>query len=137
VDAEEVTRLRVVLTRLARRLRQTAGPGITPSQLSVLFTVDRSGPLTPGELADLEEVQPPTVSRIIGGLEGDGLVTRTAAEGDRRTAVVAITPAGRKTLSQIQLRRDVWLARRTDSLNERDGASLAAALPVLERLLGE
>ena len=132
-----MTRLRVALTRLARRLRQTAGPGITPSQLSVLFTVDRSGPLTPGELADLEEVQPPTVSRIIGGLEGEGLVTRTAAQGDRRTAVVAITPLGRKTLQDIQLRRDAWLARRTDSLQPEDSATLAAALPVLERLLGE
>lgn len=132
-----MTRLRVVLTRLARRLRQTAGPGITPSQLSVLYTVDRSGPLTPGELAELEEVQPPTVSRIIGGLEGEGLVTRTAAQGDRRTAVVAITPLGRQTLQDIQLRREAWLARRTDALGPDDSAVLAAALPVLERLLGE
>jgi DNA-binding MarR family transcriptional regulator len=134
-DDETVNRLRMVVLRLSRRLRQQVHSGITPSQLSALAMVDRHGPLTLGDLANLENVQPPSISRIVGALEGEGWVERTADERDRRVSLVQTTAAGRRELRQIRSERSAWLRRRLDSLDEADRRCLAVALPALERLL--
>ena len=134
VDPDEVTRLRLAVLRLARRLRQEAGDEVTSSQLSALSAIARSGPLTLGELAELERVQPPSITRIVGALEGDGLVERTPHPTDGRVTVVRLTPAGRGLLRRVRNRRDAWLADRLGSLDGRDRDVLAAARPVLERL---
>src|SRR5437868_2714230 len=91
-------RLRLLATRMARRLRQEAGTGLSPSQLSALSTIHGHGPVTLGALADLERVAPPSVTRVVSKLESGGLVGRQIDDGDRRVVRVAITPAGDELL---------------------------------------
>jgi DNA-binding MarR family transcriptional regulator len=137
LDLATVTRLRMALLRVSRRLRQQAHSGITPSQLSALSTVERHGPLTLGDLAGLENVQPPSISRIVGALEGEGYVERAPDDTDRRVALVRITDRGTAELRQIRAERDAWLADRLDRLSANERRRLLASLPVLERLLAE
>jgi DNA-binding MarR family transcriptional regulator len=137
LDLATVTRLRMALLRVSRRLRQQAHSGITPSQLSALSTVERHGPLTLGDLAGLENVQPPSISRIVGALEGEGYVERAPDDTDRRVALVRITDSGTAELRQIRAERDAWLADRLDRLSANERRRLLASLPVLERLLAE
>lgn len=131
---EMAARLRLATARLARQLRQQAGTGLTPSQQSALVSIDLQGPLTLGRLAKIEQVAPPTVTRIVGKLEEDGLVSRTVDEADRRIARVTITTEGRRRLDHSRRRRNAWLAQR---LGEFDAAQLddvEAALRVMEAL---
>lgn len=137
VDRETVTRLRIALLRIGRRLRQRTHTGVTPSQLSALSMVERRGPLTLGELAALENVQPPSISRIVGALEGEGLVERAPDEHDRRVAVVRVTKKGAAELGQVREERDAWLADALEALDGAERRRLLAALPALEALLGE
>lgn len=137
LDEETASRLRLAVMRLARRLRQESPPGITQSQLSALVVVDRLGPITIGELAARENVQPPTISRIVGSLEGEGWVERIADESDRRVALVRSTPKARRELARIREERNAYLARRLATLPADDLAAVLAALPALERLLRE
>ena len=97
-DTQLASRLRLAVMRLARVLRQKAQDPITPSQLSALVSVERDGPVTLGELAALESVQPPTMTRIVAALEEQGLVAREADPADRRVSRLDITAAGRKLL---------------------------------------
>src|SRR5262249_30307067 len=98
-DAAEVAaRLRLSATRLARRLRQEAGMGLTPSQLAVLATVGNHGPLTLGALAEREQVAPPSITKAVAKLEADGLLVRTPDPTDRRVHHVACTAAGAELL---------------------------------------
>lgn len=136
-DAELVSRLRLSVLRLSRRLRQHAAPGVTPSQLSVLSTLHHHGPLTLGDLAGHEAVQPPSVTRMVAALEEAGLVTRTGSAADRRTVVAQLTPSGRRSVEEIRRRRDAWLAARLGELSERERSDLSEAVPLLERLLEE
>ncbi|MEZ5145104.1 MAG: MarR family transcriptional regulator [Acidimicrobiales bacterium] len=136
LDPELVSRLRLAVMRLARRMRQQGNQALTPSQLSTLSTIERDGPLTLGRVAELENVQPPSVSRIVGALEGDGLVERMVHETDRRSALVAITPAGEGALEAIRSDREAWLGEQVARLTPGERRRLDAALPVLERLLG-
>jgi DNA-binding MarR family transcriptional regulator len=99
--------------------------------------VERRGPLTLGELATLENVQPPSISRIVGALEGEGLVERTADEHDRRVAVVQATAKGARELQAIRQERDAWLADALDGLTATDRKQILDALPALEGLLDE
>lgn len=130
-------RLRLVVTRLARRLRQQAEAPISPTQSAALATIERRGPLTLGELAELERVQPPTVTAAVGRLEEQGLVDRRRDPEDRRVARVQVTAAGRKLLKETRSRTSAYLERRVDELSARDRATLERAAAVLERLLEE
>src|SRR5215212_4988307 len=87
--------LRLAVTRTARRLRQEAGGGLTPSLTAALGTVELHGPLSPSALAARERIQRPTATRLLARLEEDGLVARTPDPGDGRGRLVAITDAGR------------------------------------------
>jgi DNA-binding MarR family transcriptional regulator len=136
VDDSDIARLRVAIARLARRLRTSSGGGITPSQLSVLFTVEARGPLTPGELAEREGVRPPTITRIVAYLEDEGMLSRRPGE-DRRTTLVEVTDQARQTLADIRQRRDAWLSERLAKLSDEDLEAVTEVLPVLERLLLE
>jgi DNA-binding MarR family transcriptional regulator len=127
----------MVLLRLARRLRQQVHTGITPSQLSALSAIENHGPLTLGDLAALENVQPPSISRIVGALEGEGYVDRAADVNDRRVALVRVTAKGNRELSKIRSERDAWLREQLARLTPTDRQRLAAAVPVLEALLAE
>lgn len=132
--ADTVVRLQMTTTRLARRLRREAGASLTPSQLSVMSSIHRSGPITLGGLAECERVAPPTITRVVAKLEADGLVERIPDPLDRRVARVATTAAGEDLVSQSRQRKVAWLAQRFDQLPARDQARIAAALDALERL---
>ena len=137
LDDATASRLRLAILRLARRLRQESPPGITPSQLSALASIDHLGPVAIGDLAAHENVQPPTISRIVGTLEGDGWVERIADESDRRVALVRATPKAHRELARIRRDRNVYLARRLASLDPDEVETVLRALPALERILQE
>jgi DNA-binding MarR family transcriptional regulator len=128
-------RLRLAVMRLARRLRQEAEPGITPSQLAALSSIARLGPLTLGALSSVERVRPPTMTRIVAGLEEAELVTRRADPNDRRVAHVALTPKGQRFVHRSRTRKDAYLAARMRSLDADDLATLDAAAAIVERIM--
>jgi DNA-binding MarR family transcriptional regulator len=136
-QADLAVRLRLAIARTARRLRQEAGAELSPSQTAALATVDRHGPLTPSELAVREQIQRPTVTRIIARLEERGLVQRTRDPQDGRSSLVALTPAGRELLVRGRTRKDAYLSRRLRELDGDDRATLERAAAILERLLEE
>ena len=129
------SRLRMVVARLSRRLRQEANEGATPSQLAALATVERHGPITLGDLAGHERVRPPTMTRIVGGLEEARLVRREVDPSDRRVARVTITSEGSRLLARSRTRKDEFLATLLDHLDPDDRAVVERAVPILERLV--
>jgi DNA-binding MarR family transcriptional regulator len=132
---EVAARLRLAVTRTARRLRQEAGPGLSPTLTAALATVERDGPLTPSELAEAERVQRPTATRIVVRLEAAGLVERTRDPHDGRSSLVAATPAGRALLRRVRSRKTAYLAQRMGELDPEDVAALDRAAEILERIL--
>jgi DNA-binding MarR family transcriptional regulator len=126
--------LRLAITRTARRLRQEAG-GLSPTAAASLATVERHGPLTPSELAEIERVKRPTATRTLNGLAGLGLVERTPDPVDRRSALVSISAAGRRSLRRLRQRKNAYLARRLRELPPDEVAALERAADVLERIL--
>lgn len=135
-DAEIAARLRLSATRLARRLRREAGSGLSPSQGSALAAVHNNGPLTLRELADHERVAPPTITKVIGFLEAEGLVVRSIDPGDRRVSRVATTKAGEALVAESRRRKTAWLTTQVGELSPADQARLAEALDVLDDLCG-
>jgi DNA-binding MarR family transcriptional regulator len=136
MEARDIAaRLRLSSTRLARRLRQEADSGYTPSQLSVLSTVRRHGPLTLGTLAGHERVAPPSITKVVAKLEAEGLVARTPDPTDGRVAHIAITSAGQALMDQTRRRKTSWLAGRIAELPAEDQARLGAALDALDHLV--
>jgi DNA-binding MarR family transcriptional regulator len=133
----DAARLRLAVMRLSRRLRQRSETGISPSQVSALATLDRSGPLSLGDLAAAEQITPSTLTRIVAALEADGFIARTSDPADRRVARVAVTPAGAALLTAGRARGTGHLAQRLAALDPADVAALSAALPALERLVGD
>jgi DNA-binding MarR family transcriptional regulator len=131
----QAARLRLALARTARRLRQQAGTGLSPSLSAALATVERHGPVTPSELAELERVQRPTATRIVARLEQEALIERTADPRDARSALVSVTPGGRAALREMRTRKDAWLARRLHELDAEERATLERAAVLLERIL--
>ena len=139
---EAAARLRMAIVRTARRLRQEAAAGaggteLSPTAGAALATVERHGPLTPSELADIERVKRPTATRLIGTLESSGLVVRASDPSDRRSSLIAITPAGRELMRTLRTRKDAYLAQRLRKLSAEDRETLDRAADLLERLLEE
>ena len=134
-DPELAARLRLVLNRLARRLRNQTPGDLSPSLTSALVTIELRGPITLGQLAASERVTPPSITRMVATLERLGLVRREADPGDRRVARVSLTPDGRRTVLRTRTRKTAYLAKRLHKLDESERAVVCAALPVLERLL--
>jgi DNA-binding MarR family transcriptional regulator len=139
-DSGLATALRISVSRLARRLRVEraapglAGPDLSETQLAALAALDRHGAMTPGELAGLEKVQPPSMTRVISALADLQLVRREPHLSDRRQVVLTTTDAGRDLVKQARRRRDAWLAQRLKELSPEDRATLRAAAPILEKL---
>ena len=136
-DAEIAARLRLAVTRLARKLRQQVAGPVTPSQVSALATVERLGSPTLGEVAASEQVQPPSMTKMVVGLEAAGLVTRREDDSDRRVVRVTLTPEGRRTVQRSRSLRTAYLVRQLQRLSVRERASLENALGLLERLVDE
>ncbi len=134
-DTALASDLRATLFRLTRRLRKhTADQSMSIGRLATLGTLERHGPLTPGELAVHERVQPPSMTRIIAALEEADLVTRTDHPTDRRQVLVALSPQGKALIREDRRRRDAWLAQRMRELDPADLAVLRQAAAVLNRL---
>jgi DNA-binding MarR family transcriptional regulator len=129
-------RLRLGVTRLARKLRQEAEPGITPSMLSALSSLDRRGPLTMRELGAAEQVAAPTITRVANALVEAGLVAREADANDGRVTWVRVTPAGAKLLERSRRRKEAYLVKALAGLEPRELETLEDATAILERLTG-
>ena len=107
---------------------------LSDTQLGALATLERHGAMTPGELADHEKVQPPSMTRVIAVLEQRSLVMRSAHATDKRQVMLSVTDAGRDLVHQSRRLRDAWLARRLRELTPQERAKLRAAAPILEKL---
>lgn len=130
------SRMRMAVMRLSRRVRhESLGGDVTSSMLSALATVDRRGPLTLGELAAAERMQPPSMTKIVARLEESGLLVREIDARDRRVARVQVTREGRRFINRSRSRGSAYIAARLATLAPEERAVVEAALPVLERLL--
>jgi DNA-binding MarR family transcriptional regulator len=128
-------RLRLAITRTARRLRQEADAGLSPSLTAALATLERHGPLTPSRLADIERIQRPTVTRLLATLEKDGLVERVADPTDGRVSIVSITKDGTALVKKLRSRKNAYLSKRLRNLDDDELATLERATAILERIL--
>jgi len=139
VSSETVaTNLQDGITRLNRRLRQVRPLGeITQTQLSALMSLRIAGSLTPTELADIERVQPPTVTRIVAKLESKGLVERSPHPTDGRQSVLTATALGLEVLAEQRRVKDAWLTLRLAGLTDDERTTLQAAAEILTRLARE
>jgi DNA-binding MarR family transcriptional regulator len=127
--------LRDAITRLNRRVRQARPVGdLTVTQLSALTSLELAGALTPRELADVERVQPPTMTKIVAKLEERGLVQRTPHPTDGRQVILSSTGLGREILGQYERVRDEWLAARLAELTPDERGVLTRAASLLSRL---
>jgi DNA-binding MarR family transcriptional regulator len=140
-DAGLASALRISVSRLARRLRaERAAHGspvlseLSDTQMGALATLERHGAMTPGELADHEKVQPPSMTRVIAVLEQRNLVTRAAHATDKRQVMLTVTDAGREAVHQSRRVREAWLDQRLRELTPEERAKLRAAAPILEKL---
>ena len=121
--------------RLARRLRtERASDALTPSQLAVLATLLREGPMTTAALADAERVQPPSMTRILNALQTSQMVTRAPDRRDRRQVLYAATDEARSLVTADRERRDQWLSVRLSGLTPQEREALDTAIPILNRI---
>ena len=129
------TMLREAIARLNRRVRQTRPVGdLTFSQLSALTSLQLAGALTPRELADVERVQPPTMTKIVGKLEDRGLVARTPHPTDGRQVILAATELGRQVYGQFERARNEWLAVHLAQLSQDERDTLQRAAQILQQV---
>ena len=118
----------------ARRLRRHELAGLTPTQLSALSTVERSGPMRLGDLAAAEGIAPSTLTRLVTALEERGYVERRPVPGDARASTLAVTPQGHAVLERIRDESTSLLADQLQALTPEQLTALSAALPALEQL---
>lgn len=128
--------LRVSVMRLSRRLRneRDVSDDMSSNQMAVLFTLARSGPLTIGDLAAEEKVQPPSMTRTVNSLVEKGLIERGTHETDRRIAVITLSGAGGRVIDESRRRKEAWLHQRLCELTPAQRQILRDAAPVLELL---
>ena len=125
-DAGLATAMRISVSRLARRLRVErlglGGPetALSDIQLAALAALERKDPMTPGELAEHEKVQPPSMTRVIAVLEERGLVLREPHSTDRRQVILTVTQDGRDLVQRVRRRREAWLAQRLQELTPEE-----------------
>jgi DNA-binding MarR family transcriptional regulator len=131
-DAGLATALRISVSRLARRLRaQRTASGMTEAvlsetQLAALSALEVHQAMTPGELAEHEKVQPPSMTRVIAVLEERSLVVRSPHPTDRRQVILTVTEEGRAVVQRVRRRKDAWLARRLAELSTEERAQTLA-----------
>jgi len=139
-DPGLATAMRISVSRLARRLRVErlglGGPetALSDIQLAALAALERKGSMTPGELAEHEKVQPPSMTRVIAVLEERGLVLREPHSTDRRQVILTVTPDGRDLVQRVRRRREAWLAQRLQELTAEERQILRQAAPILEKI---
>lgn len=135
--SERAAHLRTAIVRTARRLRQEAAAetsGLTPTSVAALATIERHGPLTPSEVAQIERVKRPTITRTLGCLEREGLIDRAADPADGRSSLVSVNGAGRERLRRLRGRKNAYLARRMKELTDEEVETLERAAEILQRM---
>jgi DNA-binding MarR family transcriptional regulator len=129
--------LRLAVMRFSRRLRnQRVDTSVTLTHLAALSTLQRNGPMSPGELAAHERVQPPSMTRVVVALEGMGLVTRTPHPTDGRQVIIGLTAAAEDLLSAEAQAREAWLSSRLQELTAEERVVLREAAEIMEKLAG-
>ncbi|MBO9553135.1 MarR family transcriptional regulator [Cellulomonas sp.] len=127
--------LRVALGQAARRIRQQRGDaGLTDPQYNVLLWLTKKGPLTPGQLAELERIQPPSMTRTVNGLVELGLVGKTEHPTDGRQVVVTLSDLGVAEVAETRRRRDAWLTQRLQEMSPDERRLLTDAIELLRRI---
>ena len=128
--------LRLACMRISRRVRFESTHEVPPHQFSVLARLQEA-PSTPGELAEIERVSPPSMTRTVAALVERGLVARTADPSDGRQVILSLTPEARRVLREIRRRRDQWMTVRVKSLTPEEQDILRQAASILSRVAGE
>jgi DNA-binding MarR family transcriptional regulator len=127
--------LRLAVMRFSRRLRnQRVDQSVTLTQLAALSTLKRHGPMSPGELAGHERVQPPSMTRVVVALEGMGLVTRSPHPTDGRQVVIDLTPAAEELLTAEARAREAWLTDTLQQLTAQERTVLREAAVIMDKL---
>lgn len=136
--AELASLLRPSLLRLTRLIRlQRADMSVTLTQISAMSALEKCGPMSAGELAAFERVQPPSMTKVLVNLEERGLVQRATHPSDKRQAIISITDAGRELIDSERRSRDAWLSQRLAELTPDERALLRDVMPVLDKLAGQ
>ena len=132
------SRLRLAVVRLNRRLRaqRDVEAVVTLTQLSAMASLHRHGPMTPGELATCERVQPPSMTKVIAALTERGFVDRSPHPTDGRQTVVALTEAGRDYVDAEVSARERWLEAQLAQLTPDERALLRRAVDIIDRITG-
>ena len=120
--------------RVERIAQGSIEHALSDTQLAALAALERHRAMSPGELAEHEKVQPPSMTRVIAALEARNLVMRMPHPTDRRQVVLTVTAEGRELVQQARRRREAWLAMRLKELSPQERATLRAAAPILEKL---
>ena len=127
--------LRLAIHRLTRRLRQQHPTHeMTLTQISALAIIWREGPITAGELAQREQVRPPSITRVVDGLEAAGVVVRKDNPADGRQVLVQITDEGVRRMELYVEAREAWLAQQLAQLPLKDREILHQAAAILNDL---
>ncbi|MFC6093252.1 MULTISPECIES: MarR family winged helix-turn-helix transcriptional regulator [Saccharothrix] len=138
VEPGLASRLRLAVVRLNRRLRaQRVNSAISLTQVSALSTLHKCGPLTPGELAAREGVQPPSMTRVIAALEEYGFATRRPHPTDGRQAIVELTETGMGYINEEVSAREAWLDKRLAELTPDERGVLSRAAGIIDRMAGQ
>ena len=133
--ADLAAQLRPSLLRLTRIIRnQRVDMSVTLTQISAMATLRKHGPMSAGELAACERVQPPSMTKVLAHLEERGFVRRDPHPSDKRQAIISITDTGRELLESERRTRDAWLAQRLAKLGPEERAQLRAVVPLLDKL---
>ena len=126
--------LRIACQRVSRRVRFESTDELSPHLVSALAHLSK-GPCTPGELADLERVAPPSMTRTINCLVEKGLVTRDDNPSDGRSKLLVLTGEGQAVMSRIGQARDDWMLRQLEGLTKPEQDLLRVAAVLLNRVV--
>lgn len=126
--------LRIACMRIARRVRFDAEGEVVPHLFSILARLIEQ-PRTVGELASIEKVSAPSMSRSVGQLTELGYAQRSADEHDGRLVRISITPAGAEVVHHERKRRDAWMTEKLESLDPQDRELLRQAADLMERMM--
>jgi DNA-binding MarR family transcriptional regulator len=134
-DLELAAALRPSLLRLVRLIRQQrADMSVSLGQLSAMGTLEKHGPMSAGELAANERVQPPTMSKVLASLEEAGYVRREAHPSDGRQAIIVLTDTGHALIESERRIRDAWFNQQIAKLDPDERERLASVVPVIDKL---
>jgi DNA-binding MarR family transcriptional regulator len=140
LNAQQLTRmatdLRLACMRISRRIRFESSHDVAPHQFSVLCRLEEA-PRTPGELAEIERVAKPSMTRTVGALVDRGLVLRQDDPLDGRSVILSLSEEGRRSVKAIRRKRDAWMASRVARLTPEEQDVLARATEILAKVAGE